>query len=442
MLGQLERPTAFDTAAGRAVVELGASGGVRVDPAVLERPWGSGCPVLDFASSGAMWITGEHAPVQVDFPMLARLHALCAGIGALSSALGTRVDLDPAIVIVQRAAERGFTRRGQSSANGSCRMIRCADTWVAFNLARPSDLELLCSVCDRSPGEDPWGALRQAGQESCAAELVERAQRVGVPAAVLDLGPPEGRRPAVDFVRLGRAAPATGRRLRVLDFSAMWAGPLCAHVLGRSVADVRKVEDPARPDGARVGDPLMYRRLHRGHDLCEVSFSTGDGRQELHRVVEEADVVIETSRPRALDQIGLSPKRFLANGEGRVWISITGYGRSGTRSDHVAFGDDAAVAGGLVAWSGPDSPVFCADAVADPISGLFAAFGGLIALAAGGGLLVDVSMSAASAAMRSEPGCDAAHFVEADPGGWWNARHEHLTQRVLSPVEVLTGAHG
>ena len=72
------------------------------------------------------------------------------------------------------------------------------------------------------------------------------------------------------------------------------------------------------------------------------------------------------------------------------------------------------MAGGLVAWAGPDDPVFCADAVADPISGLFAGFGGLVAGRAGGGLLVDVSMSDASAATRSGPACDEPHAVERD----------------------------
>jgi crotonobetainyl-CoA:carnitine CoA-transferase CaiB-like acyl-CoA transferase len=62
----------------------------------------------------------------------------------------------------------------------------------------------------------------------------------------------------------------------------------------------------------------------------------------------------------------------------------------------VAFGDDAAVAGGLVAWDG-DGPVFCADAVADPSSGLVAVAATLDALAAGGGWLLDVAMSRVAA---------------------------------------------
>jgi hypothetical protein len=75
-----------------------------------------------------------------------------------------------------------------------------------------------------------------------------------------------------------------------------------------------------------------------------------------------------------------------------VWLSITGHGRAA--GGRVAFGDDAAVAGGLVAGG----PWFCADAVADPLSGLTAAVAVLEQLRAGGGALVDVSMAAVAAA--------------------------------------------
>ncbi len=62
----------------------------------------------------------------------------------------------------------------------------------------------------------------------------------------------------------------------------------------------------------------------------------------------------------------------------------------------MGFGDDAAVAGGLVCWQ-DDRPVFCADAVADPVSGLVAAAACLDALATGGRWLVDVGMAGVAA---------------------------------------------
>ena len=107
--------------------------------------------------------------------------------------------------------------------------------------------------------------------------------------------------------------------------------------------------------------------------------------------------MIEASRPRALEQLGIDATAIVAGGGPRVWVSITGHGRDGAGADWVAFGDDAAVAGGLVAHD-EHGPVFCADAIADPIAGVVAAGAALQALAAGGRWLLDVSLSAVAAA--------------------------------------------
>ena len=77
---------------------------------------------------------------------------------------------------------------------------------------------------------------------------------------------------------------------------------------------------------------------------------------------------------------------------GTVWVSITGHGRDGEGARRAAFGDDAAVAGGLVA-ADDGGPVFVADAVADPLAGMVAAVAALDRFAAGGGWVIDVSMA-------------------------------------------------
>ena len=124
---------------------------------------------------------------------------------------------------------------------------------------------------------------------------------------------------------------------------------------------------------------------------------TPAGARALQRLLDHADVVIEASRPRALAQLGIDPLQLVASGP-RVWVSITGHGYRGEPALRTGFGDDAAVAGGLVVWDGPD-PYFCCDAVADPISGLTAAAAVLSALAAGGRWHLDVAMSTVAADM-------------------------------------------
>lgn len=195
------------------------------------------------------------------------------------------------------------------------------------------------------------------------------------------------------------AAPRTDVRLDralVVDLSSLWAGPLCAHLLGRAGARVVKVESTRRPDGARAGNRRFFGWLHAGHESVAVDFTSAEGRGALADLVRAADVVIEASRPRALAQLGLAPER-LDHRAGKVWVSITGYGRS--QPDLVALGDDAAVAGGLVGWSDGE-PVFCADAIADPLIGVVAALGATGSLASGGGHLIDVAMRDVACGVR------------------------------------------
>ncbi|MEU1568185.1 CoA transferase, partial [Streptomyces mirabilis] len=176
------------------------------------------------------------------------------------------------------------------------------------------------------------------------------------------------------------------------DFSALWAGPLCARLLGAAGARVVKVESTTRPDGARRGSPAFYRWLHDGHESLVLDFASGAPAE----VVAEADIVIEASRPRALRRLGIHAEEFLAARPGRVWLSITGYGRD---EDRIAFGDDAAVAGGLTGLDRAGDPVFLGDALADPVTGVFAAHAVARSLADGGGELLSLSLAACAAAL-------------------------------------------
>ncbi len=182
----------------------------------------------------------------------------------------------------------------------------------------------------------------------------------------------------------------------VADLGSLWAGPLCGALLADAGARVLKVESSRRPDGARRGPAAFFDLLNARKESVALDLATPAGRAALHAILDRADVVIEASRPRALEQLGIRADELLDAGRPKVWVSITGHGRSGPARDRIGFGDDAAVAGGLVAWDG-DDPVFCADAVADPASGMAAAAATLDALAAGGIWAIDVAMSAVAA---------------------------------------------
>jgi crotonobetainyl-CoA:carnitine CoA-transferase CaiB-like acyl-CoA transferase len=196
-------------------------------------------------------------------------------------------------------------------------------------------------------------------------------------------------------------AATTSRDLRgllVADLSAMWAGPLCGQLLARVGATVVKVESITRPDGARSGPPAFFNWMNSGKLSYVADFDEPSG---LLKLLEAADVVIESSRPSALSLRGLGPADVTSR-DGRVWLRVTGHGTEGERANWVAFGDDAAVSGGLV--GGIDSaPAFCGDAIADPLTGLHAAVAVAASLRRGGGDLIEMSMAAVAATYAELP---------------------------------------
>lgn len=183
-------------------------------------------------------------------------------------------------------------------------------------------------------------------------------------------------------------------------------------LLGDAGATIVKIESTRRPDGARRGPQPFYDLLHAGHRSVALDFDDPHDRARLRALVDRADVVIEASRPRALAALGLDA--VAAAEQGTVWLSITGYGRHGFDGLRVAFGDDAAVVGGLVAGS-RQSPCFLADAVADPLTGLVAAAAAIDCPVASHGALVDVSMAGVAAWCARDARPDASWDVPGEP---------------------------
>jgi crotonobetainyl-CoA:carnitine CoA-transferase CaiB-like acyl-CoA transferase len=182
----------------------------------------------------------------------------------------------------------------------------------------------------------------------------------------------------------------------------LWAGPLCTRLLADRGARVVKVESAGRPDGARAGPNAFFERMH----ACKEVLTLDLRGPELRELLADCDVVVEGSRPRALLQLGIRAEELAP----RVWLSITGYGRD---SNRVAFGDDAAVAGGLVAFDA-DGPCFVADAVADPLTGVASAAAVVAALEQGGRWLLDASMAGVAAFVAGD---DAARLWSTGPRG-------------------------
>ena len=322
----------------------------------------------------------------------------------------------------ERAAIAGLRPGGSVSCGGGTRLLACADGWIALTLARPDDVDLLpawLADCDGSPDGVPrgdpsttsdavWEWVAARVLRAPATALVDRGALLGLP--VSRLGETDPCTDAVHVTALPGlgSTPYVGHRPPsplVVDLSSLWAGPLCAHLLQLSGAEVVKVESLARPDGARSGPAAFFDLLHAGQQSVGVDLATDEGIRRMEHLLWRADVVIEGSRPRALAALGVTPASVAARGRLRAWVSVTAHGRTGADGDRVGFGDDCAVAGGLVVWQEGD-PVFCGDAIADPLTGIVAAVATLCALSkpvAAGPVLIDAALSRVARVFGAPP---------------------------------------
>ncbi len=233
---------------------------------------------------------------------------------------------------------------------------------------------------------------------------MERGVLLGLPVAALpvELRPsptaPEPFSPLpCRAVGVGDVAPDGALdSLVVLDLSALWAGPLCTSLLAQAGARVIKVESTARPDGARRGPPAFFDLLNGFKESVALDLQSAAGRASLRALIKAADVVVESSRPRALAQLGIDADDVV-----RPAVPDCGFRSRGTAAPARAAIASASVTTlpSRAGWSPWDDslPVFCADAVADPAAGLVAAAACLDALAHGGRWLIDVSLAGVAA---------------------------------------------
>lgn len=290
------------------------------------------------------------------------------------------------LLLTERMVHTGWKPHGRSNASGSCRLMSTVDgEWVAINLARPRDVEILDLVLYPTPTVPRRAALDRSGPDWPAVERAVSTWRAAdLVAAVHDLGVPVGRVGEVRWTGSLHELPVRVRRvptsgapreqrpaMRVLDLSSLWAGPLCSRLLLDAGCAVTTVESTRRPDPTRLSHPALHAQLHQGKHHVRLDFE--NERERLMRMIAAADIVIEASRPRALRHLGIHSEQLLGASGPSIWVSITGFGGDGDRDSlRVGFGDDCAAAGGLVDWSG-DGPRFLGDAVADPVTGLVSA---------------------------------------------------------------------
>lgn len=334
-------------------------------------------------------------------PVAGPLQRLAAQIADLSAGLGRRVELDlPALT--DRTDDLELAPPGLWSPNRACRLVRAADGWIAVNLARPDDRNLLPAWLGGAPDDTSWDAVIAGAKDRPWRMLVDGARELGLPVAgVGELFASDTSSPLIEA---GRPAAGVRPAPSVVDLSTLWAGPLCGAVLAALGAQVTKVESSRRPDPSRASTPDFFRRLNGAKADLALDFGDVGDRMRLRDMILEAGVVITSARPRAFEQLGLAPERLFAERPDLIWVAVSGYGWTGEAADRVAFGDDAAAAGGLVRWTPQGEPNFLGDALGDPLTGLAAAEGALRAIRGGGGVIVDAALARTAAGAAAELG--------------------------------------
>jgi crotonobetainyl-CoA:carnitine CoA-transferase CaiB-like acyl-CoA transferase len=345
-------------------------------------------PALAWRRAGLMAVTG-----QADGPGLVAPVALTAAADGVLAALraiapGAVLPENGALLLGERARILALVRRGAVSANGSCHLLDTADGRIALNLPRVDDWELLPALLDEAAAD--WAALARAVAARPGAKMLEQGRLLGLAIALDQVAAA----PCAPFTmeQLGAPKPRNGVPL-VVDLSALWAGPLAGSLLAAAGARVVKVESVRRPDGARGGDRHFYDLLNAGKASVALDFDDAADLQILRKLVGAADIIIESARPRALAGLGIDARAEARRGA--TWLSITAYGRTGGAENWIGFGDDAAVAGGLSAAMrrGWGKSVFAGDAIADPLTGITAAFAGWASWRTGGGRLISLALS-------------------------------------------------
>jgi len=443
-------PNEPDTYAARLLESLRWRQAVRIEtpPTPAEAVW---------AECGAMALTGpaEAAPVARPAHVATRARATVDAFRAVAAAMPcdrrasshapALCEVDGAALLGERAAIAGLHRRGTTSAGGSCRLVRTSDGWIAVNLAREEDRDSIAAWLETDLRRPSWSEACAAIVTKRTRDLVDRARLMGLPISAVATTSDGAPRPWYSQRAVGprRHGCSVRESPRVVDLSSLWAGPLCCHLLGLAGADVIKVESLRRPDGARDGPRAFFDLLNADKKSVSLDLASQEGRGALVRLLQSADVVVESARPRALAQMGIDVVQLVETTPGLVWISITGYGRDEPQGGWVAFGDDAAAAAGACAMAGSlQAPVFCADALADPLAGMHAALVAMASRLDGRARLIDVSLVDVTGHVLAA-GTDAvragAVTVRARSDGGtgtgreWEVRGAGWRQRVRSP---------
>ncbi len=228
----------------------------------------------------------------------------------------------------------------------------------------------------------------------------------GRPAASTGSGPPRPFLPDREEREKHATLPLAG--VRVLDFTAFLAGPMCTQYLASLGADVVKIESTQRPDPMRYTvrvDASVDRWYELGGifqsanlNKRSVTLNLADqrGRDVALRLAADADVVVENFTPRVMEHFGLSYEDLRAVNPRIIMVRMPGFGLDGPWRDRPGFAATMEQVSGLAWITGYTDRLPTIPGICDPLAGMHAAFAVLTALEhreqTGEGQLIELAM--------------------------------------------------
>jgi len=207
--------------------------------------------------------------------------------------------------------------------------------------------------------------------------------------------------------------------VRVLEMGTFITGPACAMYLADMGADVIKIERPETGDPFRAFNGGLYSPHFQTYNRNKRSL-TLDTREArdlklLDQLVATADVFIQNFRPGTAEELNVGAVRLQKINSSLVYCGISGFGSEGPDSGRPAYDTVAQAASGwLRLLINPENPRVVGPAIADAVTGFYAAFGILGALnerqRTGHGRRIDVSMLEAMCHFNLD---DFTHYFSA-----------------------------
>ena len=241
-------------------------------------------------------------------------------------------------------------------------------------------------------------------------------------------------------------APLDG--ITVLDLTRVLSGPYCTMLLADMGARVIKVEQPGKGDDTRAwgppfvsGESSYFLSINRNKESLTLDLKSPSAKPILDALLERADVVVENFRPGTMERLGLSYDTLTKAHPRLIYCSVSGFGQTGPRSAEPGY--DAVIQGeaGLMSITGAaDGPPYrLGVAIADIVSGMFAAQGVAFALLArvrtGRGQRVDIGMLDATAALLTYQA--GIYFATGTTPGRMGNRHPTIV-----PYETFEASDG